>query len=133
MKLLRLTTCDFMVYKDYEIGLKFVFRICGINFRTQHLTCSLINYPSRYFFEVTPMRVSTPYHPSAFDHIFFDRWSAAFKVHPGTPYRWGTWTKNFFEPCDIVFDGFFKLFLCLHTFLTGYIQLFLQVLTKTSC
>ena len=46
----------------------------------------------------------------------------------------GIWTKNnLFEPCDIVFDGFFKLFLCFHTFLKGYIQLFLQVLTKTSC
>ena len=38
------TAYDFMVYKDYKINLKLVFPICGINFRTQHLTCPLINH-----------------------------------------------------------------------------------------
>ena len=44
MNLLRLIICHFMVYKDYKIGLKFVFPICGINFTIQHLTCSLIDH-----------------------------------------------------------------------------------------
>ena len=44
MKLLHLTACDFMVYKDYKIDLKFVFPICEINLLIQHLTCSFINH-----------------------------------------------------------------------------------------
>ena len=42
MKLLHLT-CDFMVYKDYKIGLRFIFPICRIDIRIQHLTSSLIS------------------------------------------------------------------------------------------
>ena len=38
------TACNFMVYKDYKICLKFVFPICRISFRAQHLTCSLLNH-----------------------------------------------------------------------------------------
>ena len=34
MKHLHLTACDFMVYKDYKIRLKFVFPMSIINFRT---------------------------------------------------------------------------------------------------
>ena len=43
MKLLHLT-CDFMVYKDYKIGLEFIFPVCRINIRIQHLTSSLFNH-----------------------------------------------------------------------------------------
>ena len=39
--------------------------------------------------------------------------------------RGGIWTKNnLLVLCDGVFDGFFKLFLCFHSVLTRYIQLF---------
>ena len=35
------------------------------------------------------------------------------------------WAKNnIFVLCDGAFDSFFKLFLCFHAILTGYIQLF---------
>ena len=44
MKLPRLTACDFMAYKGYKFSLKFIFSICEVNFRTQHLTCFLINH-----------------------------------------------------------------------------------------
>ena len=44
MKPLCLMACDFMVHKDYKIGLKFVFAICRINLRIQHLTCPLITH-----------------------------------------------------------------------------------------
>ena len=45
----------------------------------------------------------------------------------------GTWTKNnLLVPCDSVLDGFFKLFLCFHSFDRVY-STFLQVLTVTSC
>ena len=36
--------CDFMVYKDYNIGLTFVFPKCKINLKIQHFSRSLINY-----------------------------------------------------------------------------------------
>ena len=46
----------------------------------------------------------------------------------------GIWTKNnLLVPCDGVFDGFFKLFLCFHTVLMGVYSTFLQVLTVMSC
>ena len=38
------TVCNFMVYKDYKSDLKFIFPICGIDFRIQQLTCSFINH-----------------------------------------------------------------------------------------
>ena len=45
MKPLHLTACDFTVYKDNKNQpLKPFFPISRINFRIQHLTCSLINY-----------------------------------------------------------------------------------------
>ena len=44
MNLPRLTVYNFMVYKGYKIGLKFIFAICGINFRIQHFACSPINH-----------------------------------------------------------------------------------------
>ena len=44
MKLLCPKACDFMVYKDYKNRLNFVFPVCGINFRIEHLTCSFMNH-----------------------------------------------------------------------------------------
>ena len=45
MNLFRLTACNFMGHKDYKIGLKFVFSICGINFRIQIIAYSLVSHP----------------------------------------------------------------------------------------
>ena len=42
------------------------------------------HHVSRYFFKVPPMRVSSSYFPSAFDHTNADQWLAAFEVHLGT-------------------------------------------------
>ena len=97
-KLFRLTACDFMVYKDYKNQLK----IClssmqnQLQDRTPHLFSyqSSCNHLSRYFFEVTPMRVSSSYLPSVFDRSHADQWLAAFDVHLGTPYRWGYPNQN---------------------------------------
>ena len=44
MKLLHHTACGFMVHKDWKISLKFIFSVCRIDFRIQHLTCCLINH-----------------------------------------------------------------------------------------
>ena len=41
--------------------------------------------------------------------------------------------NNLLALCDGIFEDFFNLFVCFHAGLTGYIQLFLPVLTVTSC
>ena len=127
MKLPCLTACDFMVLKDYKIGLKFVFVTSIINVRIQHLTCSPIHHHITIhhdiFLKLVPSQVSLSYHPSTFDHTLFHQCSASFKVHPSTPYRRGSLGQNnLFVLCDGVFDSFFKLFLCFHAVLKGYIQ-----------
>ena len=93
MNLLHPTACDFMVHKHYKNRfLRFIFPVCRINFRIQHLTCPLISlyhHPSQYFFAAPLMQVSSSYLPSAFDHIHADQWLTAFKVHLGAPCRGG--------------------------------------------
>ena len=63
--------------KTIKSVLKICFPIRGINFRTQHLTCSPIYHRVTIhhdiFFGDRTKRVSLTYHPSAFDHkLFFD-------------------------------------------------------------
>ena len=87
MKLLRLTTCDFMVYKDYKIGLKFIFPVCRINLRIQDITCPLINHFITIHHDIFFLKSF----PCEFSHCIFHRplKPAAFEVHPNTPYRRG--------------------------------------------
>ena len=58
---------------------------------TPHLSSyqSSCHHVSQYFFKVPPMRVSSSYLPSAFDHTNADQWIATFEVHLGTPYGMG--------------------------------------------
>ena len=129
MNLLHPTVCDFMVHKDYKNRPKIYLSsmLNQLQDSTPHLSSyqSLYHHPSLYFFEVPPMRVSSLYLPSAFDHILFGQWLAVSEVHPGMPYSRDIWTKNnLLIHCDSVFDGLFKLFFCFHAVSTWYIQLF---------
>ena len=75
MNLLHPTPCDFIVHKAYKnwpkIYVSSMLNQCQDS--TPHLSSyqSLYHHPSLYFFEVPPMRVSSLYLPSAFDHILF--------------------------------------------------------------
>ena len=75
MNLLHPTVCDFMVHKDYKNRPKIYLSsmLNQLQDSTPHLSSyqSLYHHPSLYFFEVPPMRVSSLYLPSAFDHILF--------------------------------------------------------------
>ena len=114
MKLLHPTACDFMVYKDYKNQpLKFIFPICGINFRIQHLTCLLLDH--RVTINHNISLKSLPYKLS---HCIFHQLLIIYFLindllllkfiqtcHTGG----GIWTKNnLFVPCDGLVDGFFK-------------------------
>ena len=131
MKLLRLTACDFMVYKDYKISLKFFFPVCRINF-IQHLACSLINHrviiPHNIFLK--SLRCEYPQciiHQSLIIHSLINDLlppKLTQARHAGGSIR----TKNnLLIPFDGVFDSFFKLFPCFHTISTGYIQIFCKL------
>ena len=91
MRPLRLTACDFMVYKDHKYQLKIF--LSNIWSQLQDPTPHLFSYrllcphPSQHFFEVPLMRVFSLYLPSAFDHTHGDQLSAAFEVHSDTSYR----------------------------------------------
>ena len=129
MKLLRLAACDFMVYKSYKISLKFVVPMCGINFKTQHLTSLLINHcvtiHPDIFLKSLPCE-----NPHRIIHqllsIYFLINDLILSNFIQTHHKdKGIWAKNnLLVLCDGVFDGFFKLFLCFHAVLTGYIQFF---------
>ena len=95
---------------------------------------SSYHHPSQYFFEVSPIQVSSLYLPSAFYHKVFSQWIAASEVHPGMSYRLGYLTKN--RPlihCDGVSDGLFKLFVLFSCSFDVVYLTYLQVLTKKSC
>ena len=129
MRLLHLPTCDFMVYEDYKISLKFVFPIHGINFRTQHLACSPIYH--RFTTHHNILLKSLPCEfPYRITHqlliIYFlinDLLLSKFiqvRLTDG-----GMRTKNnLLVPCDGVFDGFFKLFLFFIHFRQGIFNIF---------
>ena len=125
MKLLRLTICDFMVYKDYKIGLKFIFPVCRINLRIQDITCPLINHfitiHHDIFFEVLSMRIFSLYLPSAFETCCF-RSSSKHAIQAGVSEP----KNNICVPCDGIFHFFFKLFPCFYAISTGYIQFFFK-------
>ena len=76
MKLLHPTACDFMVQKDYKNWFKIYLSSMWNQLQdpAHHLSSyrSSCHYLSRYFFEVPPMRVSSLYLPSAFDHTHAD-------------------------------------------------------------
>ena len=129
MKLLHLTTCDFMVCKDYKSTLKIFFPIHQVNLRIQQLTCSPIYHhvtihhdiilklvPSKFPSRVIPQLLII--------HFFVDDLLPSKFIQ--TRLTDGViWEKNnLFGLCDGAFDGFFKLFLCFHTVSMGYIQLF---------
>ena len=118
--------------------IKSAFKICLSNTCNQlqdpspHVFSHLwsCRHPSLYFSEAHPKQASFLYHPSAFGHKIFYQWLAASEFHPSTSYRYRAIStkNNLLVLCDIVFDGFFKLFFCFHAVSTGYIQLlyFLQ-------
>ena len=126
MKFFHLTACDFMVYKCYKIGLNFVFPISRISSRIQGFTCSSI-----YHYVTIHHDIFLKQLPCEFPHriihkllimnfLIIDLLLPNFiqTRHTGG----GILTKNnFLVPCDGVFDGFFKPFLCFNAFSTGYI------------
>ena len=73
MKLLRPTACAKTIKSTLKICLSNTWN--KIQDATPHLFPyqSSCHYPSQYFFNASPKRVSSPYHPSAFDHVFFDQ------------------------------------------------------------
>ena len=91
MKLLPPMACDFMVYKDNKNWLKIY--LSSMWNQPQDSTPHLFSYqssyrhPSRYIFEVPPIRVSSSHPTSAFGDTHADQWLAAFEVQLGTPYR----------------------------------------------
>ena len=131
MKVPHLTTCDnFMVCKDYKMNpLKFIFLICRISLRIQHLACSLLNHHVTIHHDISLKSLPCEFshcilhQPLIIDFLVNELLLLKFiqTHHTGR----GIWIKNnLFVAYDGVFDGFFKLFLCFHTISTGYIQLF---------
>ena len=129
MNLLHPTACNFMVYKDYKIGLKFVFPICRINFRTQHLTFFLINHRVTIHHDnfLKSLPCEFPYriiHQSLIVYMLINDLLLSKFIqarHTDGSIR----TKNsLLIPLDGVLDSFFKFFLCFHTISTRYVQFF---------
>ena len=135
MKLLCLT-CDFMIYKDYKICLKFVFPICRINLRIQHITCSFINHRITIHHEIFLKSFLCEFYRCIFlqsliiyfliNGLLLSKFIQTCNTDGGIRAK-----NNLLIPLDGVFDSFFKFFLCFHTVSTRYT--FLQVLTVTSC
>ena len=135
MKLLCLT-CDFMIYKDYKIGLKFVFPICRINLRIQHITCSFINHRITIHHEIFLKSFLCEFYRCIFlqsliiyfliNGLLLSKFIQTCNTDGGIRAK-----NNLLIPLDGVFDSFFKFFLCFHTISTRYT--FLQVLAVTSC
>ena len=126
------TAYDFIVFIDYKISLKFVFPICRINFRIQHLTCPIINHRTTFHHNAFLKCVLCEFLiVSAISLWSYTCWSmicclqsSSRHIHTGGC----IWTKNnLLIPFDGVFDSFFKLFPCFHTISTGYIQLFCKL------
>ena len=122
------TAYDFMVYKDYKISLKFVLPVCRINFRIQHLACSLINHHITLFiYNNIFLKSFLCEFPNCIIHqlliihmLINDLLLSKFTqlCHTDGVIR----TKNnFLIPFDGVFDSFFKLLPCFHTISTRYI------------
>ena len=129
MKLLRLATCDVIVYKDYKIGLKFIFPVCGINLRIHYITCSLINHRVAIHHNIFLKSI-----PCEFSHYIFQQpliihflvnnlLLSKFIQTRNTRGCFRT-KNNLFVPCDGIFDCFLKLFPCFHAVSMGYVQLF---------
>ena len=138
MKLAHPMACNFMVHKGYKINhLKFVFPISEISFRAQHLTSPFINHLAIIHHHVflKPLPSEFPcriIHQLFIIHFLINDLLSSKFIHACHTDR-GNWTKNnLLVPCDSVLDGFFKLFLCFHSFDRVY-STFLQVLTVTSC
>ena len=129
MKLHRPTACDFKVYKDYKIGLKFAFPVCRINLRIQHLTCPFINHHvtihHNIFLKSLPCKFPLCIFHQPLIIYFLINDLLLLKLLETRQTDGGIQTKNNrLVHCDGVFDGFFKLFLCFHTISAWYIQLF---------
>ena len=123
------TVCNFMVYKGHKIALKFIFLICRINLRIQHLSCPLINH-----------RITI--HHNIFLKFFSCEFSYRIIHQPLIMYMLindlllskfiqtchidgGIRTKNnLLIPFDGVFDSLSEFFHCFHTVSMRYIQLF---------
>ena len=127
-----------MVPMPFKMDLKLVFPVNKINFRTKHFTCSLIKHritnPHNIFLKFLSCKFlyRIIHQPSIIHMLINDLLLSKFiqTDHPGSVMQ----TKNnVLLPFNGVFDSFFKLFLCFDTVLTRYIQVFLQVLTETSC
>ena len=133
MNLLHLTVCDFIVYKEYKIGLKFVFPICRINFRIQHLACSLINHriiSIDYNIFLRFLLCEFSYcivHQLLIIHMLINDLLLS-KFIQICHTDGGIWTKNnLLIQFDGVFDSFFKLFPRFHTVSTRYVQFFCKL------
>ena len=126
MKLLRPMACAKTIKFQ---PLKFVFPIRGIKFRTQHLTCFLINHHvtihHNIFLKPLPNEFPRRIIHQLLIMYFLINDLLLSKFIQACCTRGGIWTKdNLLVLCDGVFDGFFKLFPCFHSVLKRYIQLF---------
>ena len=128
MKQLRLTACEFMVYKDYEIDLKCFFPTSSINFKIQNFTCFyvyqhiIINY---YIFWSSCQAIFLNVLSLSFlSYTFSFITCCLFKFIQAFYTNRAIYTRdNLFTLNNGVVNGFFKLLLCFHTVSAGYIQL----------
>ena len=99
--------------------------ICEINFRVQHLSYSLIYHRVTIHHDIflKPVLSEFPHriiHQSLV-HFFIPNLLFSKFIKAGHADE-GIWAKNnLLVLCDVVFDGFFTLFICFHSVSMGYI------------
>ena len=117
------TTCNFMVHKDYKIDLKFVFPICRINLRTQHLACPLINHyitiHHNIFLKSLPWEFRYRImHQPLIEHMLINDLLLSNFIQTRQAGGGIRTRNNHLISLDGVFDSFFKFFLCFHAIST---------------
>ena len=121
------TVCNFMVYKGYKMALKFIFPICRINLRIQHLSYPIINHRITIHHKSFSCEFSYRIiHQPLIMHMLINDLLLS-KFIQTCHIDGGIRTKNnLLSPFDGVFDSFSKFFHCFHTVSTRYIQLFFK-------
>ena len=111
MRPLHLTTCDFMVYKDYKIDIRFPFITRIINVRTLDFACAFVCHhsPSTIHYFVIPCQLPYCILQELFHYAISYQLLAAFEVQFCTDRS--IYTKDdLFILDNVVFDDFLKFF-----------------------